>query len=89
MRVRTITSERSDGPQDVPILGFADEPDIARLIAAHTVFGGPTDSSSMSSVSRHRPRLRASWRSPSIATSARRTSRATSRSWGTSQSWTR
>jgi hypothetical protein len=55
MRVRTITSERSDGPQDVPILGFADEPDIARLIAAHTVFGAPTDSSSMSSVSRHPP----------------------------------
>jgi len=43
MRVGTITSDRSDGSQDVPILGFADEPDIARLIAAHTVYGGPFD----------------------------------------------
>jgi hypothetical protein len=41
MRVGTITSDRTDGPQDVPVLGFADEPDIARLIAAHTVYGGP------------------------------------------------
>jgi hypothetical protein len=41
MRVGTVSSDRSDGPQDVPILSFADEPDIAQLIAAHTVFGGP------------------------------------------------
>jgi len=41
MRVGTISSERSDGPKDVPILGFADEPEIARLIATHTVYGGP------------------------------------------------
>ena len=41
MRVGTITSNRSDELQDVPIVGFADEPDVARLIAAHTVFGGP------------------------------------------------
>lgn len=41
MRVGTITSKRSDGPQDVPILEFGDEPDMARLIAAQTVNGGP------------------------------------------------